>query len=299
MSQYPSTPSIPLQTPAPPTPSLLLNYPAPYTLLITINRPKAMNSLPYASHWELHTLLAWFDREPTLRIALITGSGTKAFCAGQDLIEQGRIADAAAKARAGQAQQGEGVPPPQMLCHPPSGFAAISRRQGKKPIVAAVNGFALGGGFETVLGCDMVVAAPTATFGLPEASRGLYAAAGGLARLVRVVGLPVATEIAMAGRVLKADEAKALGVVNVVSQTRESVVEEAVKLAARIAELSPDAVIVTRAGLRMALEVGSVEVAAQKTEEIYGTRMREAENIRIGLEAFAKKQKPQWVPSKL
>lgn len=258
-----------------------------------------MNSLPYASHWEAHTLLAWFDREPTLRIAIVTGAGSKAFCAGQDLIEQGRIADAAAKARAAGERGEGGLPPPAMLTHPPSGFAAISRRAGKKPIVAAVNGFALGGGFETVLGCDMVVASPTATFGLPEASRGLYAAAGGLARLVRVVGLAVATEIAMAGRVLNANEAKTLGLVNVVSKTQETVVQEAVKLAARVAELSPDAVVVTRAGLRMALEVGSVEVAAQKTEEIYGTRMREGENIQIGLEAFAKKKKPQWVPSKL
>lgn len=250
-----------------------------------------MNSIPYASHWEAHHLLSWFDNEPTLRTAIVTGSGTRAFCAGQDLIEQGRIASAAAK--------GTELPPAQMLTHPISGFMGISRRTGKKPIIAAVNGFALGGGFEVVLGCDLVVASPSATFGLPEASRGLYAAAGGLARLVRNVGLPLATEIAMAGRVLSAQEAKALGLVNRISKSDDSVVAEAVEMAARVANLSPDAVLVTRAGLRMAWEEASVERAAQKTEELYGRGLKEGENIKIGLEAFARKKKPEWVASKL
>jgi len=288
---YPTTPSIPLTTQPPPTPTYLLTYPSPHTLLITINRPKAQNSLPYASHWEAHHLLTWFDSEPTLRTCIVTGSGSRSFCAGQDLIEQGRIAQASAR--------GEQYAPSQMLTHPPSGFMGISRRTGKKPIIAAVNGFALGGGFETVLGCDMVVASPSASFGLPEASRGLYAAAGGLARLVRNVGIPVATEIAMAGRVLSAAEAKACGLLNVVSKEDGSVVEEAVTLAKRISELSPDAVIVTRAGLRMAWEEASVERAAQKTEEVWGKGLKEGENIRIGLDAFAKKTRPVWVASKL
>ena len=140
-----------------------------------------------------------------------------------------------------------------------------------------------------------------ATFALPEASRGLYASAGGLARLVRCVGLPVASEIALTGRILTADDAKGLGLVNVVAGQpgAKSVVEAAVEMAGRIAALSPDAVIITRAGLRMALEEGSVETATQRTEERYGIAMRQAENFGIGLEAFAKREKPKWVPSKL
>lgn len=126
-------------TPPPSTPTYLLSVPSPHTLLITINRPKAMNSLPYAAHWEADGLLAWFDDEPTLRVAVVTGAGNKAFCAGQDLIEAGKI-------------RGENRPPMQMVTHPPSGFMAISRRSGKKPVIAAVNGFALGGGFEICLG---------------------------------------------------------------------------------------------------------------------------------------------------
>lgn len=129
-----------LLTQPPPTPSYLLSYPARYVLLVTINRPKQMNSLPYASHWEAAALLEWLDAEPELRVAVVTGAGDRAFCAGQDLIEQAEI-------RSGSAQQ-----PRQMMTHPPSGFMAISRRTGKKPVIAAVNGWALGGGFEIVLG---------------------------------------------------------------------------------------------------------------------------------------------------
>ena len=146
---------------------------------------------------------------------------------------------------------------------------------------------------------DMVVASPRASFGLPEASRGLYAAAGGLARLVRIVGLPVASEIAMTGRKLSAEEAVKFQVANKVSRTHESVVDETVEMAKLIAGLSPDAIIITRSGLREALETASVERAAQKTEERFGHAMKTGENIRIGLDAFANKRQPQWVPSKL
>jgi enoyl-CoA hydratase/carnithine racemase len=145
----------------------------------------------------------------------------------------------------------------------------------------------------------MVVASPKASFGLPEAKRGLYAGAGGLSRLVRITGLPIATEIAMTGRTLSADEALKYGVINKVSKTQESVVDEAIDLAKSIGEMSPDAVIVTRSGLREALEQGSVERASQITQERFGRALALAENTSIGLDAFAKKQKPNWVASKL
>ncbi|KAI9727352.1 MAG: hypothetical protein M1828_006972 [Chrysothrix sp. TS-e1954] len=283
-----------LSTQPPPHPTYVLSYPRPHALLITIDRPKALNSLPYASHWEAEALLGWFDGEPSLRVAVVTGAGDKAFCAGQDLIEQNEIAMK-------HAQGGKDLPPTQMLTHPKTGFMGISRRgnMGKKPIIAAVNGYAMGGGFEIVLGCDMVVASPNARFALPEASRGLYAAAGGLSRLVRLVGLPLASEIAMAGRQLTPQEALNNRIINLVSKSQESLVEEALTLAQRIGDLSPDAIIVTRSGLRESLEQGSVERASQATDERFGRGLREGENIRIGLAAFAQKQKPAWVPSKL
>lgn len=176
---------------------------------------------------------------------------------------------------------------------------AISRREGKKPILAAVNGYAMGGGFEICLNCDMIVASPSARFALPEAQRGLYAAAGGLSRLVRLVGITVASEIAMAGRVLSAQEAERYGIANCVSRSAESCVSEAVAMAGRVAAQSPDAVVVTRHGLREALEEGSVERASQRTEARYGEGLRRGENIRIGLAAFARKEAPRWVGSKL
>lgn len=121
----------------PPSSSFKLSYPAQYVLLVTINRPEAMNSIPSYAHWEADALFTWFDNEPSLRVAVITGAGPKAFCAGQDLIEQ--------------AQFKIKPPSPGEARHPPSGFCGISRRTGKKPIIAAVNGFALGGGFEICL----------------------------------------------------------------------------------------------------------------------------------------------------
>jgi enoyl-CoA hydratase/carnithine racemase len=136
---YPSTSATTLSAPSP-DPSVHLHYPTRNILLVTINRPKQMNSIPFPVHWYLHRVFEWFDREPTLRVAIITGAGPKSFCAGQDLIELGKRDPKELEEK------------PYLAMHPPtSGFGGISRRLGKKPIIAAVNGFALGGGFEIVL----------------------------------------------------------------------------------------------------------------------------------------------------
>ena len=254
-----------------------------------------MNSLPYTSHWEADALLQWFDREPSLRVAVITGTG-KAFCAGQDLIEQRDLANLRERAAGGEKVE---MPDRRLLTHPTSGFMGVSRRAGKKPVIAAVNGWAMGGGFEICLGCDMIVASPNATFGLPEAMRGLYAGAGGLSRLVRLAGITVASEVAMAGRFLSAHEAARYLIANRVSKSHESLIPEAIELASKIASLSPDSIVVTRHGLRQSWESGSVERASQETELRYGGALRDGENLGIGLRAFADKKAPNWVPSKL
>ncbi|KAF1995823.1 ClpP/crotonase [Amniculicola lignicola CBS 123094] len=274
-------------TTPPPTNHVLLTYPAPFVLLVTINRERAMNSIPFDGHIEMGQVFDWFDREPNLRVAIITGAGKKAFCAGQDLIELGKLRSGQVKANVA------------LQRHPLSGFGGVSRRQGKKPIIAAVNGFALGGGFEIVLGCDMVVASPTATFGLPEALRGIFAGAGGPARLVRNVGIPIASEMALTGQPITAQRAKELNLVNRISPSQETVVNEALKLANLIAGISPDAAIVTRAALREAWETGSVERATQLTIERYSEPLNASENALEGLNAFAQKRKPTWKPSKL
>ena len=123
--------------PSSPSSIFILSYPAQHVLLVTINREHSMNCISIQAHWDAEAIFTWFDSEPSLRVAIITGAGKKAFCAGQDLVEQAMIKEEALPMSARR--------------HPPSGFCGISRRMGKKPVLAAVNGFALGGGFEICL----------------------------------------------------------------------------------------------------------------------------------------------------
>ncbi|KAG6011667.1 hypothetical protein E4U43_008185 [Claviceps pusilla] len=261
-----------------------LTFPAKYVLQVTIDRESHMNAIPVAGHWEGERLWEWFDDEPLLRVAIVTGQGGKAFCCGADLKEQARLNQDSEK--------------PQTSPFPTGGFMGLSRRLGKKPVIAAVNGFALGGGFEIALNCDMVVASPSATFALPEVKRGLWAAAGGLPRLVRTFGMQKASEIALAGRVLSASEARHHGFCRV-SASPEAMIQDAVALATNMAGMSPDAIVVTRAGLREAWETASVERAAQLVQGRYAKALLEGENLRIGLMAFVAKKDPEFVPSKL
>lgn len=146
---------------------------------------------------------------------------------------------------------------------------------------------------------DIVVASPQASFGLPEVQVGLYAAAGGLSRIARICGMQRASELALTARRMQAPEAQQLGFVSVISKTHDSVIDEALTVAKKIASLNPDAIIVTRAGLRDSWEHGSVERASQMTAERYGRALAQSENMKIGLEAFAAKKQPKWVPAKL
>ena len=129
-----------LQTQPPPTTFYQLSYPKPGVMLVTINREKQRNSLPAEAHWEGHALFTWFDEEPSLLVAVVTGAGEKSFCAGQDLTEQN-------SSRRGPKTAAQRA----VMEHPPSGFMGLSQRKGRKPVLAAVNGFALGGGFEICL----------------------------------------------------------------------------------------------------------------------------------------------------
>jgi enoyl-CoA hydratase/carnithine racemase len=193
---------------------------------------------------------------------------------------------------------------------PPSGFGALSRRTGLKPIIAAVNGLAFGGGTEMTVNCDIVIAASSASFSLPEVKRGLVPIAGAPPRLVRTVGKQRAMEMTLTGRVVPAKEAFEWGLVNRIvdvgdnvkgkeREVSEKVVQAAVEMGKTIAENSPDAVIVARKGVEVGWEgVGAEEGTRTWTENWYGRLLR-GSNLKEGVKAFVEKRKPNWVGAKL
>lgn len=183
---------------------------------------------------------------------------------------------------------------------PPSGFGALSRRGGRKPIIAAVNGICFGGGTEIIVNCDLVVASSKATFALPEVKRGVIAIAGALPRVVRTIGRQRAMEMALTGRTVPAAEAREWGLVNkVVGAGEGEVVEAAVEYAKMIAENSPDAVIVSREGIKMGWEGVGAEEGTRLLTEVWYPRLLEGENIKEGVRAFVEKRKPRWKAAKL
>ncbi|MET0363702.1 MAG: enoyl-CoA hydratase-related protein, partial [Sphingobium sp.] len=161
--------------------------------IVTINRPEVHNALNAEAHDELEAIFDAFAADDAQWVAIITGAGVKAFCAGHDLKQQAA---------------GGG------LTNPPTGFAGMtSRFDLDKPVIAAVNGLAMGGGFELALACDIVVAAQNASFALPEVKVGIAALGGGIQRLPREIGLKRAMGMLLTGRRLSADEGLALGFV--------------------------------------------------------------------------------------
>lgn len=146
---------------------------------------------------------------------------------------------------------------------------------------------------------DITVASPSSQFGLPEPLVGVYASGGGLPRLLRIVGLAKASDIALTGRRVSAQEAYDLGLVSRISKSPASVVDEAIEVANQIASISPDGIIITRAGLREAWETASVERAFQITHEQLNEKLIRSDNHAEGLAAFREKRKPVWRDAKL
>ncbi|KAL4784009.1 ClpP/crotonase-like domain-containing protein [Aspergillus varians] len=273
---------MPFKTP-PPTPQYsTLTFSTPHILLVTLSRPKVLNSIDSTGHAELHKIWEWMDDEPSLRVGIITGEG-RAFCAGADLKEWNNSTQAS-KPRAPM---------------PPSGFGGLSRRMGKKPIIAAVNGLCLGGGCEMVTNADIVISSEKAFFGFPEVQRGVVAWAGALPRIVRTVGKQRAMEMVLTGRRVEAREAEKWGLVNEVVGGEKEVVERALEVAVQIAGNSPDAVIVSREGVKMGWEGVGAEEGTRLIVEAWEKKLNAGENIKEGLRAFVEKRKPQWGGSKL
>jgi enoyl-CoA hydratase/carnithine racemase len=179
------------------------------------------------------------------------------------------------------------------------GLAGLPRRSGKKPIIAAVNGITMGGGFEMVANCDLVVASTSAIFALPEAKRGIVPVAGCLPRLTRTLGLQRCTDLALTGRSVDARTLYDWGLVTRLVNAPADVVDAAVKVADDMCANSPDSLIVGRKGIRLSWESGNAEEAVSTLADEWYPRLVGGANFAEGIRAFSEKRSPQWVNSKL
>jgi len=244
-------------------------------LIITLNRPKA-NAIDVATSLDLYAAFKTLNDDQMLRVGIITGTG-RFFSAGWDL---------------GAANDGEAVD----ADHGPGGFAGLTEFFGlTKPVIAAVNGLAVGGGFELALAADLIVASTAARFWLPEAQLGMLPDSGGLLRLPKAIPARLAREMILTGRRMEADEALALNLVNRVVEP-EALLESALELAETIARSAPLAVAAARDILRM---TEGMEVEAGYRLMRSGAipsyrRMLESDDALEGPRAFAEGRAPEW-----
>jgi enoyl-CoA hydratase/carnithine racemase len=242
-----------------------------HVAFVTMNRPAVMNALHPAAHEELDRVWNDFAADPDCWVAVLTGAGEKAFSAGNDLkwtVQHGL---------------------PRM---PKSGFAGLTTRFDLlKPIIAAVNGFALGGGLEIALACDIIVAAEHATLGLPEPKVGLMAAAGGVHRLPRQIPLRIAMGMLLTGRPLKAAEALQYGLVNEVVPGAQ-LMEAAGRWAAAIAECCPLSVQASKEAALGGLGLPLRDALAGTYPAV--AKLFASEDAKEGPRAFAEKRRPVW-----
>ncbi|MGI9597882.1 MAG: enoyl-CoA hydratase-related protein [Acidimicrobiales bacterium] len=241
-------------------------------LIITLNRPDRLNSLHPPANAELAGVFDDFAADDDAWVAIITGNG-RAFSAGNDLKYQAEGGDRSAA--------------------PESGFAGLTNRYDlTKPVIAAVNGVAMGGGFEIALACDLIIAAESAVFALPEPRVGLAALAGGLHRLPREIGTKQALGMILTGRRVSAEEGRSLGFVNEVVADGE-VVDAAKRWAAQILECSPMSIRASKQAVYQGLGHAGVQAAsAGKYEAVKA--MVGSEDFIEGPRAFAEKRPPNW-----
>lgn len=249
--------------------------------IVRMNRPEARNAMSA----ELGAALAatWEEQEADddIWVHVITGVGDRSFCAGADL----------KMVAAGGASRGSSSPSPMAAMNRgPIGFGGVTPLL-KKPIIAAVNGFAMGGGCELCLACDLIVMEEHAQIGLPEVLRGIIAGAGGLERLPRRIPPTIALEAILTGRPFTAQRAYELGLANRVVPTGHGV-DAAVELAEAICEASPMAVRLSKVIARASF--GQGEAAAREAASSLWDAWWNSEDFREGPRAFAEKRKPAW-----
>jgi enoyl-CoA hydratase/carnithine racemase len=242
-------------------------------LTVTIDRPEVMNSLHPMANVELGEVFDEFVADPELWVAIITGAGDRAFSAGNDLKFQ--------------AAGGKGVEVPK------HGFGGLtSRFDNPKPVIAAVNGVAMGGGFEIALACDLIIASEQAVFALPEPRVGLAALAGGVHRLPRQIGLKNAMGMLLTGRRVPAEEGRELGFVNEVVAHGE-LMNSARRWADQIVECAPLSVRASKQAAMQGLDSASVEEAMNGRYDGIHSMFKSADFVE-GPRAFAEKRKPNW-----
>ena len=239
--------------------------------LITLNRPQAMNALNNQLMRELMDALEAFDKTDAVGAMVITGN-EKAFAAGADIKE---LADRSIQ---------------QMMDR--DHVAVFGRiRTIRKPIIAAVSGWALGGGCEVALSCDMIVASESARFGQPEITIGVIPGAGGTQRLTHAVGKAIAMEMILNNRTLTAQEAYQFGVVNRIVPVA-GYLEQALKLAEEIASRAPIAVRVAKQMINQAFERTLSDALAEEKQQFYN--LFATEDQKEGMNAFIEKREPEW-----
>lgn len=237
-------------------------------LEVTINRPEARNAMTKAAAEGIAAAMDRLDAEDGLRCAILTGAGGT-FCSGMDL---------------------KGFLSGEFPVAGDRGFGGLTNWTPRKPVIAAVDGYALAGGMELAIACDMIVASKGAKFGIPEAKRGLVAGGGGVVQLPRLLPRPLAMELALTGDPITAERAHELGLVNIV--TEGPAIEGARELAQRVAANGPLALMASKGIIRDSWGWEDKDVLAKQAP--YIAHVFASEDAKEGATAFAQKRKPEW-----
>ena len=247
-------------------------------MIVTINRPEVYNACHPMANQELSDTFDRFQEDPELWVAIITGAGDKAFSTGNDLKYHAEYRKKTGKSPT----------------HPPKRQGGLaSRFDLDKPVIAAVNGVAMGGGFEIALACDIIIASDQARFALPEPRVGLAAGASGMQRLSRTIPLKKAMGMMLTGRHVPAQEGYELGFVTAVVP-HAKLMEETKRWAGQILECSPMSIRATKQVVMRSLDVPALEMAMRNMSYPAFVAMANSEDTVEGPKAFAEKRKPNW-----
>lgn len=242
---------------------------------VTLDRPERLNAIDTASYARLQEIWAKIERDTDIRCVVLTGTGERAFCVGADLKDDSGLSGIEYWAKAN-----------------PNGSDGLSLRQSlSTPVIARVNGLALGGGLEMLLGADIIIAAETAKFGLPEAKVGRVPLDGGMEQLTRLIPRNIAVEMMMTGRMASAEEMKSYGLVNSVVPF-DQLDAETERFVALLAASAPLSLRAIKSKVRQTAQMGPQDAYSHKTPELIAALA--SEDADEGVLAFREKRAPVW-----